>query len=149
MVVYRDDIPTDENLEQEPEEEHTQIVYLSPVGTVLRDVTAGILGALLYLMAMTKGKYITENPRVFSLRAVLIPFIKRLIEDIGDGFLNDIFEEPNSRLKTTSPLLSTVLNTAAYSVSKVYAHRYKLLACAFAGGYIYLLNKNGDREQEL
>jgi hypothetical protein len=67
-------------------------------GSILRMVTAGVLGGMLYIMMLTERRFRPDSPRIFSIRAVLIPFIKKLIEDIQDGYMNDVFEEPMIKL---------------------------------------------------
>jgi len=141
MVVYT------EKEEEEDDIIEVDIVELSPLGEIIKTVTSGVLGALLYLLVVTGKKIDVGNPRIFSLRAVLIPFIKKLTDDISNQYMNDVFEEPSSRLYQMSPVLWTAVNSVSYIAIKAYEHRYKALACVLAGGYVYLLNKNENYQE--
>lgn len=127
----------------------SETIQLSPLGGVLRSVSLAVLGGMLYLMIFTGRRFSAENPRVFSLRAVMIPFIRNLMGDIREGDLNETFEGPVSRLYEFSPFLGTVLNGTAYLATRAYAARYKLLACVLTGGWVYLVTKNESQAKEL
>lgn len=133
MVVYDEDSVED-------------IIILSPLGKIIRLVTECILRSLFYLLRITGNKTEVGNPRIFSFRAVLIPFINKIIEDIKDGYMDDVFEEPSSRLYNFSPFLGTMVNAGSYAILQTYTHRYKLLACFISAGYLYFINKNENIE---
>lgn len=137
MVVY------DENSQEEDED---IIIILSPLGRIIRLVTECILKTLFYLLRITGNRVEAGNPRIFSFRAVLIPFIRKIIEDINDGYMDDVFEEPSLRLYQISPLLGSVVNAVSYTGFQIHAHRYKALACLLSAGYLYFINKNENHE---
>jgi len=141
MVVYT------EKEEEEDDIFEIDIVELSPLGEIIKVVTSGVLGALMYLLVVSGRKIDVVNPRIFSLRAILIPFIRKLTDDISKEYMNDVFEEPSSRLYQLSPFLWMAANSVSYVAIKAYKHRYKALACLFAGGYVYLLNKNENYQE--
>lgn len=143
MVVYDDTSKEPENLDQDEYEP----APLSSMGSILRMVTAGVLGSMLYIMMLTERRFRPDSPRIFSIRAVLIPFIKKLIEDIQDGYMNDVFEEPIINLYRISPFLASVVNAGAYTLTQLYSYRYRVMACLVVGASYYILNKNEDCEE--
>lgn len=138
MVVYDDNSQEEEYIED--------IIVLSPLGKIIRLITECILRALFYLLRVTGNKIEAGNPRIFSFRAVLIPFIGKIIEDIKDGYMDDVFEEPSLRLYQISPLLGSLVNAVSYTGIQLHAHRYKVLACFLSAGYLYFINKNENHE---